>query len=47
MEYQQSKSEFKVLKLIDGTDILCKVLTEYDDALGDGEPHVYNQTSSK
>lgn len=33
MDYQQSKSEFKVLKLIDGTDILCKVLTEYDDAL--------------
>jgi len=33
MEFQDSKSEFKVLKLIDGTDILCKVLSEYDDAI--------------
>ena len=33
MEFQESRSEFKVLKLIDGSDILCKVLSEYDDAI--------------
>ena len=33
MEFPTNKSEFKVLKLIDGSDILCKVLSEYDDAI--------------
>lgn len=33
MEFQDSKSEYKVLKLVDGNDILCKLLSEYDDAI--------------
>ena len=33
MEFPTNKSEFKVLKLIDGSDVLCKVLSEYDDAI--------------
>ena len=36
MEYADSsinKSPYKILKMIDGSDILCKVLQEYSDAL--------------
>ncbi len=33
MEKMEEKSPYKILKLINGDDVFCKVLREYDDAL--------------
>jgi len=33
MEFPNNKSPYKVLKLIDGSDILCKVIQVFDDAI--------------
>ena len=33
MEKMEEKSPYKILKMINGDDVFCKVLKEYDDAL--------------